>query len=239
MILEAIEQSGASGVSIRELASITGIHRTSIYRFIDVLLTRKYIRHCPERNRYLALRQRITPKTQSKLLFKKLKGVLASVSQRTGDSSFLIRKEGSDSLCVHHEQGTYPVQVLAVATGHRQPLGVGAAGLALLSFLPDEEISEVLHSNQAVLSKFGNMNPDKMRAFINATKERGWSVIGNAAVPGVLGVGIPVLDWKLYPIFAISVSSITARMSLMKQADTAKIIREELKQNDILAAIPY
>src|SRR3546814_14240930 len=44
------------------------------------------------------------------------------ISAHTGDSSFLICRVGSDSLCLHREIGSYPVQVLAVTIGHRQPL---------------------------------------------------------------------------------------------------------------------
>ncbi|WP_227163463.1 IclR family transcriptional regulator, partial [Lactiplantibacillus plantarum] len=61
-----------------------------------------------------------------------LRPVLRQISDVSGDSAFLICRAGGDSLCLHREVGNYPVQVLAVTIGHRQPLGVGAAGLALL-----------------------------------------------------------------------------------------------------------
>ena len=163
-------------------------------------------------------------------LLDQLKEVVKAISQQTGDSCFLIRREHSTSVCIYREIGSYPVQVLTVAPGHQQPLGVGAAGLALLAFLPDNEIRDILTQNKELLYSYGHMSISKMRSLIQSTQERGWAVVGDSAVPGVIGVGMPIFDAYGYPIFAVSVSSIATRMSPPKQHHTARIIRTELQR---------
>ncbi|KAG1434812.1 hypothetical protein G6F57_021411 [Rhizopus arrhizus] len=123
-----------------------------------------------------------------------LRPVLRQISDVTGDSAFLICRAANDSLCLHREVGNYPVQVLAVTVGHRQPLGVGAAGLALLAALPPAEADEVVAQNEQVLRAYGGMTGVQMRRLVENTRDRGWSVVGNAAVPGVLGVGVALCD---------------------------------------------
>jgi DNA-binding IclR family transcriptional regulator len=124
--------------------------------------------------------------------------------------------------------GTYPVQVLSVTIGHKQPLGVGAAGLALLANLPKNDIEQILHANKNILPTFGGMTCEQMEQLIRSTLERGWSAVGNAAVPGVLGVGVPILHRSGHPIFAISVSSVIDRMPLARQRFIVELIKKEL-----------
>ncbi|MCR2134573.1 hypothetical protein NSX40_24540, partial [Salmonella enterica] len=77
---------------------------------------------------------------------------------------------------------------------HRQPLGVGAAGLALLGALPPAEADEVIAQNEQALRAYGGMTVAQMRRLAENARDRGWAVVGNAAVPGVLGVGVALCD---------------------------------------------
>src|SRR5690606_13828338 len=96
------------------------------------------------------------------------------IAAATGNSTFLIRRAGCDSLCLHREFGDYPIQVVSVIVGGRQPLGVGAAGLALLSALPNDGVDEVLRHNAALLHAYGNISLQTMRHLVRSTRARGY-----------------------------------------------------------------
>ena len=162
-----------------------------------------------------------------------LRPVLRQISDVSGDSAFLICRAGGDSLCLHREVGNYPVQVLAVTIGHRQPLGVGAAGLALLGALPPAEADEVIAQNEQALRAYGGMTVAQMRRLAGNTRDRGWAVVGNAAVPGVLGVGVALCDAGGYPRLAVSVSSLIDRMQAPRQRAIAELIRAQLAQDEV------
>ena len=157
---------------------------------------------------------------------------LRHISATTGDSTFLICRVGNDSLCLHREVGTYPVQVLAVTVGHRQPLGVGAAGLAYLAALSVAEADAVIEQNAEALRAYGGMTTKHLRQLAAAARDRGWAVIGNSAVPGVIGVGVALSDAVGRPALAVSVSGLLSRMPAARQRRIAQLIRATLRAPD-------
>lgn len=229
-ILEVLRSARSEGLRIPEIAALTGIQRSTVYRFLDVLLEMGYIRELPG-PRLFAIRDDIFSDTAvPNPQIERLKPIMQRISAECGDSTFLIRRVGADSLCIHREVGTYAVQVRAVSVGHRQPLGVGAAGLALLAGFPDDVVRDILKENAAALPRFGGMSCDKLQFLIRSTRERGWSVVANAAVPGVLGVGLPVPNRSGQPDFAISLSSVTERMPPARQRTVIATIRQHLAE---------
>lgn len=227
-IIEALRAAGDDGLKITDIAALTGIQRTTVYRFLDVLVDQDYVQPATEDRVFIFNHAHFAGGPAATYSIDRLKPVLARISAQTGDSSFLVRRENGDSLCVHREVGTYPVQVLSVTIGHKQPLGVGAAGLALLANLPKDDIEQILHANKNRLPTFGGMTCEQMEQLIRSTLERGWSAVGNAAVPGVLGVGVPILHRSGLPMFAISVSSVIDRMPLARQRFIVELIKKEL-----------
>ncbi|TEA74264.1 IclR family transcriptional regulator [Allopusillimonas ginsengisoli] len=229
LIMDVMHRAGGDGLKVAEIARQTGVQRTTVYRFLDVLVEQGYLLEPDAQRRYVFNYARFAASSTLAGTIEQLKPVLQRISAQTGDSSFLIRREDGDSLCVHRELGSYPVQVLTVTIGYRQPLGVGAAGLALLSNLADDDIELVLAANDKKLVRFGGMTASQMRRLIQNTRERGWSAVGNAAVPGVMGVGVPILRHSGAPIFAVSVSSVMNRMPLKRQRFIIDVIRRELE----------
>src|ERR1700726_66249 len=72
--------------------------------------------------------------------------ILESLAGRSGDTSFLFVRSGNDAVCLSRVQGNYPIQTPMVEIGSRQPLGVNAGGLALLSCLSDAEVTRTLEA---------------------------------------------------------------------------------------------
>ena len=233
-ILDVLRAAGTEGLKITEISARTGIFRTTVYRFLDVLLEMHYVRELGPGRRFVLNVERFHAAHAQEARIEAFKPILRRISHACGDSSFLVCRSEADSLCVHREIGSYPVQVLSVTIGHRQPLGVGAAGLALLASQPEGEIQTVLQANENRLEKFGGMTTEQMRRLIRSTQERGWSVVGNAAVPGVLGVGVPVPHRLGRVEFAISVSSMIDRMPAKRQREIIELITGELRQSGLV-----
>ena len=62
---------------------------------------------------------------------------LRNLSEITMDTSFVSVKRGNYAVCLHREEGTYPVRTHALQAGNQHPLGIGAGSLAMLSALDD------------------------------------------------------------------------------------------------------
>ena len=113
--------------------------------------------------------------------------------------------------------------------GTRQPLGVGAAGLALLAALPVEEAAAVSKANGPALSSYGGMTPSRLHLLVRATRERGWSVVGNHAVEGAMGVGMALSSRGGEPVAGVSVAASMGRMPKERQQLIAGVIREAVE----------
>lgn len=227
-ILDTLREAGPDGLRIPDIAARTGIHRPTVYRFLEVLIDMGYVKEGPEARSFTVGSIALNTESSHTSRLAKLKLILRKISDECGDSSFLVTQSDNDSLCIHREVGDYPVQVLAVSVGHRQPLGVGAAGLALLASMPQDQVQEIVAANAERLRQFGGMTATRLLCLVKATRERGWAVVGNAAVPGVLGVGVAVSQPKGRPTMALSVSGLTERMSIARQRMIVEVIHRNL-----------
>ena len=224
-----LRTTGDAGLHVADLAATSGIARPSVYRLLAVLAEAGFVermadgpvfRTCPV--------DQPLPGDARQRLIEKMRPAMRRISDATGDSAFLVIRDGDDALCAHREIGDFVVQVLSVAIGHRQPLGVGAAGLAYLAALPPAEASAIIERRADSLQAYGRMTPAAMRRLVESARTRGWSVVGNAAVQGVLGVGVALLDARGRPRLAISVSSLIDRMPPTRQRAIAALIRGEM-----------
>jgi DNA-binding IclR family transcriptional regulator len=229
-ILGALRRAGSTGLHVTEIAAQTGMQRSTVYRFLDVLVDEGYALRDGDKPRYRVLQTDADSGDPHEQAIRRWRPAMRRISDAIGDSAFLICRAGDDSLCLHRELGNYPVQVLTVTVGHRQPLGVGAAGLALLAALPPAEAAAVIARNETALRGYGGLTAAHIRRLVESTRDRGWSVIGNTAVPGALGVGMAWCDAEGYPRLAISVSTLIDRMPAARQRTIAEVLRAELAQ---------
>ena len=228
-LLDAVLQSGREGLRVVDLCRAVGLERATVYRLLATLLEGGYVAR-RGRFRYVA-GPRLAVLTQPPSppdLAVRLQPVLARVSKACGDAAFAIVREGQASHCIARQVGTHPVQMLVIQVGTRQPLGVGAAGLALLAALPEEDAAAAIAANTPVLGRYGGMTPERMEILVRATRERGWSVIGNHATEGVLAVGMAVMGRDGAPAAGISVASTMERMPRARQKLIVRWIREAI-----------
>lgn len=228
-ILQALQQVDDAGLKVAEIAQVTGLPRPTVYRLLDVLVNTGFLRTVDDGRRYASVSA-----TQARRrdawgpLVRRLTPALRRIAQSTGNSVFLVRRADADSLCLHREFGWHPIQVNSIEVGGRQPLGVGAAGLALLAAHPPEEVEVILARSAGRLPSYGGLTATTLRRLVANTRERGHSVVANYAVRGILGVGVALHDRTGKPLVAVSVTSTIERMSTAQQRRVADLIRAEL-----------
>jgi DNA-binding IclR family transcriptional regulator len=228
-VLDAVLKSGHEGVRVIDLCRLCSLQRAPVYRLLATLMECGYVQQ-RDPFHYIAgprVGSLIASSGKSDLAAH-LQPALARISATCGDAAFAVIRDGPLSLCIARQIGTYPVQILTVEVGTRQPLGVGAAGLALLAALPPDEADVVTKANSAALTGFGGMTAGRMALLVRATRERGWSVVGNHAVKGAMGVGMALLARDGSPIAGISVAAAMGRMPKERQQLIAGVIRTAL-----------
>lgn len=151
--------------------------------------------------------------------------ILERLAQSTGDTAFLFVRSGNDAICLSRIQGNYPIQTPVVPVGSRQPLGVSAGGLALLSCLPKAEAERILQEVEPRLSVYENLDIKDVIDHYNQTHERGYALISNHAVPGISALGLPVKNPAGTAVAAITVATTLARMTEARLKDILPLLR--------------
>ena len=107
--------------------------------------------------------------------------------------------------------------------------------MALLSALADREVEAVIDINAPALALYGGMTQERLRLLVAATRERGWAVVGNHAIKGVLAVGMPVYNHAGDVLAGISVATIEDRMPRERQRAIAQVMRKALRAHGLEA----
>jgi DNA-binding IclR family transcriptional regulator len=153
---------------------------------------------------------------------------LVRLSQRTGDTAFLSVPRDVYSICVHREEGPFPIRVHALHAGDRHPLGVGAGGLALLAALPDREVEDVLAANADVLAeKYPPFSPPVLRSLVQDTRERGYALNPGMLLPDSWAIGVAIRGSDGRPVGALSIAATESRLSRERQLEIAPLLRKE------------
>ncbi|TEA71809.1 IclR family transcriptional regulator [Allopusillimonas soli] len=228
-VLNALRENPEFGLSITGLARATGLQRPTIYRLLAALMDGGFVRKVGGSKRYMAcLGQESGPLAGQDPRIQIAYPAMRRLAAATGDAVFLVVRDGPESLSLWREIGPYPVQILATYAGKRQPLGVGSGGMALLAKLDDATVDGIIDHNSDKLELYGGMTIREMRQLVQNTRTRGYSVVGNYAVRGALGVGCALTDSRRQPVLSISVTAITERMPATRQREIASLIQDEL-----------
>ena len=228
-ILESIQQGATPGVRVAELCRVTGLGRASVYRLLATLIETGYVAKATRFHFVPGPRLTRTAEIPASKLEGRLRPILEQLSEKFGEASYAVVREGLLSHCIAKQAGALPMRFEEVQVGTRQPLGVGAAGLALLSALSKSRADAIVSANARALFPFGGMTPERMQLLVRATRERGWSVVGTHVSKKVLSVGVAIRNRQGAPIAAISVASTLERMPAERQKLIAAGIRAEIK----------
>ncbi|MDS1142299.1 IclR family transcriptional regulator [Pusillimonas sp. SM2304] len=229
-LLRTLRDNPGNGLSVTDLARLTGLQRPTIYRLLAALMEEGFVKSIDGTKRFSANHSTVAvssphqdPRIELAL------PVMQKLAAQTGDAVFLVVRDEYESVSLWREIGPYPVQILATFAGKRQPLGVGSGGMALLAKLDDALVEDIILHNSRQIEQYGGMTLREMRQLVQNTRTRGYSVVGNYAVRGALGVGCALCDARKKPYLAISVTAITERMPALRQREIAGLIQDGLK----------
>ncbi|MGV3550833.1 IclR family transcriptional regulator [Rhizobium sp.] len=155
---------------------------------------------------------------------------LVRLSQLSGDTAFLSIAHDVYSICLHREEGTYPIRVHALHAGDRHPLGIGAGSLALLAALDDAAMESVLEANQQVLrERYPQFTPERLRSLVAGTRSRGYSVNPGLLLTGSWGMGAVVRGEDGRVVGAISIAAVESRLTPERQKELAPLLLKEVE----------
>jgi len=230
-LLSAIARAGGNAVSINTLVDQSGLSRPTVRRMLLALIRAGLVEQDEDSRTYALGPESYVIGLMANRRFDLLDlaiDSLIALSRDSEDTSFLSIRRGSHSICLHREDGPFPIRTHALQAGQRHPLGVGAGAMAILAALPDREVEDVITDSAKVLaSDYPGYSPDILREQVEDTRRRGWSVNPGLYLPNSWAVGIAVMAPGGEPIGALSVAALDTRMQPDRQLMIAELLKRE------------
>lgn len=235
-LIQAIADAGKSGSRLTDLALSTSLSKTTVHRLLGTLTKLGWVE--------------LDESTSAYVLGLPLVGIGMAASDRhsftslaaphlnrlaelTSDTVYLTVKVGSQTVCVDRVVGTYPIRAVTTQIGDRRMLGSCAGSLALLAWADDDDVDRVLTSIPAQQIS-GNRLPDPaiLPMLIQRARTTGFAQAPTTLVPGIDGIGVPIIGVSGMAIAAFSIEAVSSRLSEPRRTHVAGWMKREA---DVLA----
>jgi DNA-binding IclR family transcriptional regulator len=231
-LLRELAAHNRSGSRLLDLATRTGLQRPTVHRMLKCLAEESMVQQDPDTHRYFLgamvfeLGLTATPRFN---LRETCHPALTRIAEATGDTVFLTQRSGLDTVCLDRREGAFPIKTFTLEIGMRRPLGVGTGSLAILSALPEDEIQKVVGANSVRLPEYG-LNPGALLAQVKRSQKLGFAMREMPGLAGVRSVGQALRNQSGIAFAALSVSTITSRMSEKRATEVAHLLKSESRQ---------
>jgi len=200
-----------NGLTISEISERLGFARSSTHGLVHTLFSRGYLSLDAGNRFYLGVRMIQLGLTVADRLELRsaAHGRLEQLVASTNDTALLVVPDGGELLYVDkvisdtRDVRTDPRMSIG------RPLHCSSLGKALLAALDEDSVLRILGGQPLPrVTEFSITDLDELLADLALTRERGFSIDRQEAVPGVWCVGAPVRDHMGRSVAAISVSTI-------------------------------
>lgn len=230
VLLKHVGNHHPQGVRLRDLIVETGLDRSTVHRLLACLVEEGFLdRAAPSKLYRLGMEAMQLGLMSAGMVpvVERIRPVMQRIARQTGDTVFLIVRSGDHALCLHREEGPYPVKAFVVETGSRRLLGASSVGMSILANLSDAEIlaSHARHADEYTRLRF---TAQTLLRAAHETRKRGYSEAQDFRTEETNGVGCSFrLSRNSYA--GISVAAINSRMPLERRRELGLQLRHEVK----------
>lgn len=223
-----------TGVSLSELAELSGLHASTTHRLLGALSSRGYVSKNPDTGKYrLTLRifevgSRVA---NSSNLLTVSRPILERLQHETGETVHLVVRDGCDVVYLYKESdGTLDVR-MGSTIGNRSPMyctGVGKSILATLSKPEFESVwqqSDIRQYTQTTIT-----DKEAMESECAAIRSRGYSIDRAEHEDGVCCVATSVQNCFGRTVAAISISLPSFRFTEEKEKHLSALVLSASKE---------
>ncbi|HEV7256741.1 MAG TPA: IclR family transcriptional regulator [Bosea sp. (in: a-proteobacteria)] len=239
-LLALIGREPAGGLPLTEIVAGSGLNKPTARRLLLALMRAGLVEQEPQSRHYClgeeAFVLGVLAARRHGLLELAMES-LRRLSAVTMDTSFLSIRRENYAVCLHREEGTYPVRTHALQTGQQHPLGVGAGSLAMLAVLPDDDVDRIIETNTpTLLAQYPGFAPELIRGDLALARERGFAVNPGRLVASSWGVGAAFRYPDGRVAGALSLAAIDSRMQPARQEELAGHLAQEVARMERLLA---
>lgn len=226
-ILRLLALRPADGLRIKTISQATGLHVATCSRMVRAMQQLGFVEQDGATRRYrlgfgAAL---LGAATASRLqVSADIRALVDDLAERTGESIYLSVRQGLSAVFVYRATGSFPIRAVTVDVGTHVPLGVGAAGMAILSTLPDDERAQVLQHVAPLVPEY-RLKMSDVTALMALADSQGYALMDGRTFPGIHSVGVAIPANRQHVQAGLSLSAIAERLDAARQAAVAKDLR--------------
>jgi DNA-binding IclR family transcriptional regulator len=233
-LLQWVSGSRGAGMALSDLVRASGLTKPTARRLLIALIENGLIDQDPHDRRY-----HMGPETYALgMLATERYGIhrlaaesLVSIAAMCGDAALLTVQRGLETVCLAREEGSFPLRSHVLQAGDRHPLGVGAAGMALLAGLPDDEVEAVLtHHAGRLAAHYPSQSPEALRRLVTETRARGYSLNAGSVFKGSWGIAVAFDDVRGNTRGALTIAGVESRFTPARIDELAVLLLEQKKR---------
>ena len=229
-IIRLLAVAQAEGARVTQIAKTVGLTQATVHRTLQALIAQNVVEQDERSKHYrlsigffvLAARAG-NPANLRDLCRPALLRLCASL----GDTIFLLARSGFDAVCLDRSEGPFPIRSFTGDIGGRVALGIGQGSLAILAFLPEAEREEIISFNLPRVRELGVFDEVYLRTEIERVRARGYAAPNTGLLEGMAGVAVPVCDHQGRAVAALSVGTISARLSPDRLPTVVELLKRE------------
>jgi DNA-binding IclR family transcriptional regulator len=200
---------------LSELARAAGLNKTTAYRLLAALEHEGMVGRAADGERYV-LGPAIVILGGRALRANDLRAVarpeLERLAAETGETASLELLSGGEMLVIDEIAGGHLISGVP-DLGSRWPLHASSTGLAVLAFLSDETVANLLPRTLSPVTAATITGRVALRAELACIRERGYSVADEALEVGLVAIAAPVFDHDGRTIAALSIAGPKLRVT--------------------------
>lgn len=229
-VLEVIARYAEEGCRLADVIRETELGKATAHRFLRALEALGLVEADEASGRYFIGMRLVALGTAAGNRFgliRRARPSLRRLAEVTADTVYLSFRAGNHAVCIAREEGAFPIKTLTLGVGSRRPLGIGAAALAMLAYLPDAEIDRLLGVNEGEIREFG-MDRATMWEMVEASRRCGYALNNGRFVQGMSAVALPITNGDGHHLASIAVAAIDSRMTSERRETIVHWIGEEV-----------
>jgi DNA-binding IclR family transcriptional regulator len=230
-MLNYLGEVGRGGARVSEIAEAFGLNMSTAHRIISGLERHRYVERDSGSKRYrlgLALFALGAKAADTTGLRRLCHPMLMRLASLTEDTTFLMARNGFNTVCVDRQEGTYIIDSLTGQVGGQIPLGVGPASQVILAMLPEREAEVVIEANAIQYGRFNGLSADAVRKRLPTIREQGFAADHGQLVEGISALAVPIILASGDVAGSIAINMTSARLKPKRLAELLRLLRSEV-----------
>ncbi|WP_323173323.1 IclR family transcriptional regulator [Natrialba sp. PRR66] len=195
------------GGRVTEIASELGFAKSTVHRHLATLEELEYVvKEDGEYRisfRFLKLGERTRKRTET---YQMARDKVDKIADQTDERAQFVIEEHGKAVYVFGATGEHAVHTNS-EIGKYRPLQSMAAGKAILAFLPEARVEEIIDRHGLpALTENTITDEDELYAELEEIRKRGYSINNQETIPGLRAIGVPIEcpDGGVFGAFSVS-----------------------------------